>query len=384
MRALFLAPNLAAGGAERHLSVLLPGLRERGFDARLIALDAGGPFEGPLRASGVPLEVLSLRHQADVGPLVRSPLIRHFAPHAVVSSGVSSLYVGTAIAKWRRAVHAYNEHRQVGFPLSRRREAMVRLIDSRLDLVIAVSEDQSGVWLQRGYPAERIVVVPNGAQAHTFSSARNRVRAELGIPDRAIVALLVARLRPEKRVPDFASALLRAQEREPDLIGIVAGDGPDRRNVQTAAGDPDAMRLLGHRDDIPALLEAADIFVLASEYEAVPMAILEAMAAALPVIATRVGGIATVVEHGATGLLVSPGDIEAMASGLVELAGDRNLRLALGRAGLRRQSERWSAETMIDGYARVLQECWTARGPALRAGSRSAPTSVSPDTNRKL
>ena len=384
MRVLFLAPNLAAGGAERQLSILAPGLRERGFDARLIALDGGGPFEAPLRASGVPLEVLGMRHQADLGPLARSPLVRQFEPQAVVSSGVSGLYVGTAIALRRHAIHAYNEHRQVGLDLSRRREAMLRLIVKRLDLVIAVSAEQRGVWLARGYPPDRIVTVANGVEANTAAGTRVATRRALGISDSAIVALLVARLRPEKRVADFARAVARSRQTHPELIGLIAGEGPDQTAVQAAVTDPDAVRLLGHRDDIPRLLAAADVFVLTSEYEALPMAILEAMAAGLPVIATRVGGIPDIVEERVTGILVAPGNIEQIAAGLTKLTDDHSLRRAMGAAGQRRHRERWSADKMIEGYARVLRERWAARGPAASSRSTSERRSVPGVTNRKL
>jgi glycosyltransferase involved in cell wall biosynthesis len=351
---LFIAPNLAAGGFERHLSILLPGLRGRGFDARLIALDGGGPFEQPLRDAGVPLEVLGMRCQASLGPIARSRLIRRFAPDAIVSNGVSGLYVGTAIARYRRALNAYNDHLQVGLRFSGRREAMVRLILKQLDLVIAVSGGQTEMWRRRGYPAHRIEVIRNGVQPNHISESRQQVRAALGINESAVMALLAARLRPEKRVPDFVSAVVRARERVPELIGVVAGDGPDRPAVEAAAAHHDTIRLLGHREDVPNLLGAADIFVLASEYEALPMAILEAMGAGLPVLATRVGDISEAVEDEVNGLLVAPRDPEGMALGLQRLAVDVSLRRAMSAAAVQRHRA-WSAEKMIAGYAGVLE-----------------------------
>jgi glycosyltransferase involved in cell wall biosynthesis len=356
MRALFIRPNLAAGGAERQLSILLPGLRDRGIDARLIALDRSGPFEAPLRLSGVPLEVLNMRHQADLGRLLRSRLLRGFAPDVIVSQGVSGLYVGQVLASLRRAVHIYLDHRQVGLRLTRRREAMVRLSARRLDWVIAVSAEQAGSWLQRRFPAERIQVIGNGVEAPRVSASKAQLRQELGFPAGAVVALLVARLRPEKRIGDFVRAVVAAREAAPGLIGLVAGDGPERAAVESAIDGEHGVRLLGHRDDVDRLLKAADIFVLTSEHEAVPMAVLEAMAAGLPVLATSVGDVPSVVAHGESGFLVSPYDVGAMAARLTELAADRELRLALGAAGARRQRDGWSSEAMIDGYAEFLRK----------------------------
>ncbi len=125
MRLLYITPSLGAGGAERHASILLPALRARGVDARALALDSGGPFVEPLRAAGVPVEVAGMRHRFDWEPLRRSELVREFAPDVIVSRGVSGIYVGHALARWRGAAHVYNDHRGVGVELSRRRSAMI-------------------------------------------------------------------------------------------------------------------------------------------------------------------------------------------------------------------------------------------------------------------
>ena len=103
MNVLYITPSLRAGGAERHASLLLPGLRRRGVDARALALDGGGPFVGPLRDNGVPVEVLGMRHQLHGSPVIRSHLVRSFAPDAIISRGVSGVYVGHALARWRGA-----------------------------------------------------------------------------------------------------------------------------------------------------------------------------------------------------------------------------------------------------------------------------------------
>lgn len=353
-KALFIGPSLGPGGAERQLSILLPGLRRMGHDARLIALDAGGPFAEPLRRSGVPLEVMNMRHQADFRPLIRSSTLREFVPDAIVTRGVSGLYIGHAIARWRGARHIFNEHRQVGLSVSRRRETMLRLLARQLDLVVTVTADQAGIWTDRGYPPERIAVVDNGVETPAVADSRVAIRQELGVPDGAVLAVLVASMRPEKRIADFVTAVLRARDEHPELVGIVVGDGPDRPAIEQAAQGNPAIRLLGHRGDVPRVLKAADVFVLASEYEAAPMAILEAMAAGLPIISTAVGGIPDMVEHRVTGVLVAPRDPRALASTLAELVGDAELRSSLGREGELRHRRRWNAELMIDRYARIL------------------------------
>jgi glycosyltransferase involved in cell wall biosynthesis len=356
MRALFIGPNLAAGGAERQWSILLPELRNRGIDARLIALDGSGPFEQPLRGLGVPVDVVYMRHRVDLLRLGRSEIARRFRPDVIITRGVSGLYVGQALAVSRRAAHVYNDHRGAGLALSSRRESMMRLIAKHLDLVIAVSTDQIAAWLGRGCPPHRIVVVPNGVTTPSRTGSKLELRRQMGIPESAFVALSVATLRPEKRISDFVRAALRARESEPSLVAMIAGDGPDRQTVEAAAMGDEGIRLLGHREDVGALLQAADVFVLSSGAEAVPMAILEAMAAGLPVLATDVGGIPDVVAHGETGLLVAPGDTEGMAAALTSLAADQQMRFAMGTEGARRHRRQWHADAMIDAYATILEK----------------------------
>jgi glycosyltransferase involved in cell wall biosynthesis len=225
----------------------------------------------------------------------------------------------------------------------------------RLDGLIAVSPTQIDAWLGRRVRREHVHVITNGVETPRTSHSKAEVRASLGLPDDAVIALFVATLRPEKRAPDFVRAVLTARMSNPGLIGLVAGDGPDRAVVETlSAGDP-AVQLLGHRSDIPDLLGAADIFVLTSEHEAVPMAILEAMAAGLPVVATSVGDISNVIAHGENGWLVPPADTPAIAQRLVELAADRDRRVAMGAAGRACHHQRWGAEAMIERYAQCLE-----------------------------
>ncbi len=369
MRVLCVTPSLRAGGEESQTAILLPGLRRRGIDARLLALDFGGPFVAPLREAGVPLEVLGMRHQLDLAPLARSPIVRAFAPEVILSRSVSGAYVGHLIARWRGAGHVFNDHIPVGVPQVPRRVAMLRLLAPRFQSVVIVSEDQRPVWLERGASSEQIVLIPNGVEARSASGARAEVRRELGLPDTAVVAVAVSSLRPAKRVPDFVRAVRKARERRPELIGVIVGDGAERSAVERAAdGDP-AIHLLGERDDVPRILEAADMLVNTSATEAMPMAMLEAMAAGLPVLATEVNQISDLVVDGETGVLVPPANPDALADELVALAGDPDRRCEMGCAGHRRCVERWGAERMIDSYLDVLER---ARSAATRRPARQS------------
>jgi glycosyltransferase involved in cell wall biosynthesis len=231
---------------------------------------------------------------------------------------------------------------------------MVRLMSRWVDLVVVVTGDQTGAWIERGYPRDRVAVVSNGVETPMVPESKATIRRDLKISDDAIVAALVARLRPEKRVADFVDAVRRVRESDDQVIALIVGDGPDRAAIERAGDGDSAIRLLGHRDDVPRVLKAADLLVLSSEYEAAPMVILEAMATGLPVIATNVGAVREMVEDGETGMLVPPMAPGQIAAKLAHLAGDVRLRDAMGAAGMQRQRERWDAEAMIDGYAKII------------------------------
>jgi glycosyltransferase involved in cell wall biosynthesis len=139
-------------------------------------------------------------------------------------------------------------------------------------------------------------------------------------------------------------------------MGMIVGDGSDRPVIEAAVNGDSAIRLLGHRDDVPRILKAADVFVLSSQYEASPVAVLEAMSAGLPVVALDVGAVSDMVEDGQTGFLVSPGAPELMASKLAQLISDPDLRRAMGTAGERRYLESWDAGLMVDRYATVIRQ----------------------------
>lgn len=352
MKVLVICPNLAAGGAERIWSILLPGLRARGYDARLLALDGGGPFASVLTEREVPFEVLNMRHRTHLAPLVRSAIVRRFVPDVIVTQAVSALYVGRALARWRRAALIVSDHS--GGSLSRRREAMVRAMRRWVDQVVIVAGDQSRTWIERGYPSDQIRIVRNGVEIPDVAESRTTIRRELRLPDSAIVAVLVATLRPEKRVPDFVDAIRRVKDTHADVVGVIVGDGPERLAIEKATNGTTAIRFLGHRNDVSRVLRAGDLLVLSSQYEAAPMAILEAMAAGLPVVATDVGAVRDMIADGNAGLLVPPCAPEQMAAKLAQLAADSRLRHSIGRANMERFRQRWNADLMIDGYAQII------------------------------
>jgi glycosyltransferase involved in cell wall biosynthesis len=227
--------------------------------------------------------------------------------------------------------------------------------------VIAVSESARRAYLASGVDdPDRVVVLRNGIGACTQPGSGRGVRADLGLaPDDLVVAMLSS-LRPEKGHDVAIAATRLLLHRFPALRLLVVGDGSLRRQIEgLAARLGDRVVLAGYRQDVMSTLDAADVLLHPSYSDALPTAIIEAMACSVPVVGTDVGGIGELVVNGKTGMLVAdppaPGDL---AGALAPLLGDRELRVRLGTGGRQRyeaefSADRW-ADRMRDLYFSVL------------------------------
>jgi glycosyltransferase involved in cell wall biosynthesis len=217
---------------------------------------------------------------------------------------------------------------------------------------VCVSErERSAGVAARTCRARDTVVIPTAVDAAAAPPARHA-----GSPPRVIT---VGRLAAPKDTVTLVRALARVPGRP--FRATIVGDGPDRPAVEAeirAAGLEGVVELAGERQDVPDLLADADVFALSSRSEGAPISVLEAMAAGLPVVASAVGGVPEIVAHGATGLLVPPGDAAALAEALEQLLADPALRRRLGEAGRERVRERFDLTELrrahVELYAREL------------------------------
>ena len=239
-----------------------------------------------------------------------------------------------------------------------------------VDHLIAVSHAQRRTYERIGVPGERMTTVPNGIRARGAGPGRRAARAALGLDAAQPVVLTTGRLTVMKGHEYLLDAVPGLVRRFPGLAVVVVGQGHlnERLRAQAIAlGVADAVHLLGHRSDARMLLDAADVFVLPSRHEGMPLVLLEAMDAGLPVVATRVTGSDEVVVDGETGLLVRPRDASALEVALGRLLADPLLRRQYGRAGRLRYergftSARMAADTLAV-YDRTLQSV-ELTGPA--------------------
>jgi glycosyltransferase involved in cell wall biosynthesis len=188
---------------------------------------------------------------------------------------------------------------------------------------------------------------------------RERTRSTLGIGQEKLVFVVVANLIPYKGHDDLVAAFARIADRLPDWVCLCAGGGAKRAEALAeraqAAGLGLRVRFLGPRDDVPDLLAAADLAILPSHEEGFPNAAIEAMAAGLPLIATRVGGIPEAVVDGLTGVLVSPHEPDALAGAILRLATSPETRSAMGAAGRVRAREEFGLEKCVGRYATLYE-----------------------------
>jgi glycosyltransferase involved in cell wall biosynthesis len=221
--------------------------------------------------------------------------------------------------------------------------------------IVTVSEHErrAGVAMGIGRP-EQYRVVHNGVDPERLARAP---------APQAMRVLFVGRLAPPKRPDLVVHAMARLTRRFPGAVLQVAGDGPDRVALERTIGELGLRRrveLLGKRDDVPALLARATCMVLASDYEACPLSVLEAKAAAVPVIATAVGGIPEIVEHDVDGLLVKPGSVGGLAAAIATLLAHPQRARAMGDKGRRSVLARHTSAQMVQRitalYAEALQQ----------------------------
>ncbi len=267
----------------------------------------------------------------------------------------------------------FGSRREVHPTRGRALEALQRFGYSAAHRIVANSEAGAARLRSEGIPAARISVVRNGLDVDAFvPSSSPRARRRI---------VTVARLRPEKAHEVLFAAVARMRDAWPDVRLQVVGDGPrdaQLRALAAQSGILDHVEFMGHRDDIAAILTHADVFVLPSRIEASPNAALEAMAAGLPVVASRVGGIPEAITDGVTGLLVPPDSPDALAGALFRLFDDPTYADALGRAARKHVETQYSFDRMVSAFEHLyLAELGRRRyrSPALlstASGARAA------------
>jgi glycosyltransferase involved in cell wall biosynthesis len=349
--------TIGGGGLEAMAARLAIELVRRGFPSSVVALDGGGEHEEALRAAGVDLHVLDGRRLFDprfhwrLARILRRTRTRvlhthHFAP-------LLHSYLAQRLAGVRRRVHTEHafEYLQGRTDLQRALRGLARGCAA----FVVVGERMPAFYTTTvGLSSARLRVIPNGIDPEVFAPAGDRTggRHRQSLPDGLLVGAL-GRLASEKNIALLIRAFARVLAVCPASSLVLIGDGIERPRLEALAvalGIADRVCFLGWRADAALLLPLLDVYAITSDTEALPLAVLEAMAAGLPVVATSVGDLPDVLDHGRCGLLVRPGDEEALAAALRTLASDADARRRLGGAGRQRVLQRYSQRAMVERY----------------------------------
>ena len=357
MRALHVITNLELAGAQSSVVAICGGLHAVGVDVHLAFSSRGGRTPGSeqfllqaARSSGVKVhDVPQLRRGIDPRHDVRAlaalvALIRRVRPDIVHTHASKAGVLGRLAGELARVTRIVHTVRGWSFYAARSRlvhalaVACERVAAQRTDAMIAVSHSlvDAGTKQRIGDPT-RYRVIRSGIELARFTGSRDKqaARAALGISTTANVVGSVMALTAAKAPLDLVEVVRRVIARRPDVVFVVVGYGPLASALEHAArsaGIGEHLKLVGLRECVADLYPAFDVLLSTSRWEGLPRVAVEAIAAGIPVVATDVGGCSEVVLHGRTGYLAPAGDVETLASRVLDAIGNESLRARLGAA----------------------------------------------------
>jgi len=369
-RLIFLVTGLAYGGAETQVVQLAKGLKSRGWDVKVVSVTCPRAYVEELQRQGIPVASLGITAKVpDPRPLVRLyRLVRCWRPQIVHAHMVHANLLARIVRPLAPipvlicTAHNIDEG-------GRLREILYRLTDPLCDLTTQVSRAGLDRYVRIGaVPARKIRFIPNGIDTARFrpdAETRHVLRQELGVAD-TFLWLAVGRFDPQKDYPNLLRALAQVARESPEAVLLIAGDGPLRPAMEDLArkmGLGERLRFLGIRRDVPALMNAADAYVMSSAWEGMPMVLLEASATGLPIVATDVGGNREVVLHNKTGFLVPPKDSHALAQAMLRLMDmPEEERQAMGKAAREHIEANFSLDQVVARWEALYRELLAKKG----------------------
>lgn len=349
--------SLVAGGAETYALTVASGLDASKFRSVMCGVDQGGALEVEVRRRGVPYYIMNRRAGLDwrlMGRMLR--LLRSEKVDVIHTHHLNQLLYSVVAARLLGIRIVHTEH-SVEMYKSRKLRWMLRLLSIFCHRVTAIGADGERTLRDKvGIPAGKLEIVRAAVDLGRFNVPRPAAREALGLCPADRVAVIVARLFPEKNHRLLLAAFAEAVERVPDAKLLIVGDGIEQKAIEEVIAKLNLgqrVEMLGVRRDIPQILAGADVFVLSSDREGLPISVLEAMAAGLPVIATRVGDLPLVVKDGRTGVLVPRRGAAELGEAMARLLGDAELGARMGRAGREVVREGYSLDRMVRRHSEL-------------------------------
>ncbi|MFN0097661.1 MAG: glycosyltransferase [Gemmatimonadaceae bacterium] len=359
LRVLHIVPDLGVGGLPRVAETLCRATDPARFDVRVLCLNFLGEIAQQLRSDGYAVYDLprdgvdgpdrfASRRVAALYRRERIDVVHTHNTQAFMHGGVAAM-----LAPGRRLIHT--DHARA-FPDRLRYYVIERILSTVAHRVVGVSEHTTeNLHRYEWIPRRKLLTIPNGIESRLFEGDvdRNALRASLGVPLDAELLLLGARLEEQKGITYLLKAMARLLPARARLHFAVAGEGSLRESLEAEAvalGIRAHVHFVGVRLDMPKLLRAADLFVLPSNWEGLPMIVLEALAARCPIVATSVGGVPSAVRDGDTGYLVPPQDPGQLAQALARALDEPEERARRAQRGRALFDQAFSAEAMARRY----------------------------------
>lgn len=370
VRVMQIIDSMAFGGAEVLIRGLTCGLLERGYEV-MVRYSTPGPIAEEIKAMNIPIARLPRLGRLDPSLLLRMWLeIRREKPDVVHTHLFKSDFHGRIAARLAGVPVVvstlHNCDRWATNPLL----GNIYGITSRLaDRLIAVSQEVQDYAIRYGLGSSgRIVTIPNAIPLERFE--RNpilgeEIRREFHISDSAPLIGIVARLTQQKDHATFLQAAARISEVQPDSRFLIVGEGPLRETLVDQArslGLSEVVIFCGGRPDMQAIYSSLDVLVFSSRWEGLPVALLEGMAAELPVVATNVGGISGVLRDGEMGRIVPPGEATLLADACLELIADPAKRRQMGQIARAHIYSSYSMDAMVDTTSNLYQSLLSEMG----------------------
>lgn len=364
-RVLLLTTGVGIGGAETQVKLTARTLAARGWRVEIISLIAAPTAIPELDGTEIPIHSLELQRRIP-NPMGLIRLVRHirrFRPHVLHCHMVHANLLGR-VARLFSSVPVLVSTAHSVWEGPRWRDWAYQLTDRLSDVTSNVSHAGLRRYVQEKLvPPNKAIWLPNGVDVTGFAPGRfdrTTLRQRFGWQHGQFVWLAVGNLREPKDYPNLLDAFrsLALAGRRPRLV--IAGSGPLERELRTQTegmGIGHAVEFLGSRTDIPELLAAADGYVMSSSWEGTPMALLEAAASAVPIVATRVGGNPEAIEDGVSGLLVPAKDSSSLSQAMQDVMSmPAQLRLVMGNAARRRVETLYRLERVVDKWENIYEQ----------------------------
>ncbi len=352
------------GGAERLMVPILKHLSRAHFDPYVCALQSkdGNLMADELKALGVPVECLNIKHLRDLDAIPRlTGYLKGIGADLVHTQLEAANILGNISAKLLRLPSVCTIHVMPSLNVKTKTKLHQKVewfvLRHFCDRVISVSDEARQYHIAISGSSERhVTTIYNGIDMSAFSTIdyaqeRKAVRAEFGIPSHADVLVTVAVLRPPKGIQYMIRALPAVLASHSNTYYLIVGNGPHHGALieeAAKAGMSERVIFAGMRRDVPRLLAGSDVFVLSTLTEALPTVLAEAMAAKLPVIASRVGGVPEMIIDGQNGFLVAPGDLDELSNACIRLLENPDERVVMAAEGWKIVNQRFSIERQVE------------------------------------